>query len=128
MGIHINNKHLFTERNEVETMTKATWNFSKLDVINAASSITLQDNTGEVVRVTGIALDERPDEDGVAQQVALFKTDRGIMSTISASVLRVVPDIIDYLESEGKTEIDMKVNSGTSKQGREFITVEFIEK
>lgn len=109
-------------------MENLTWNFSKLDVINAASSITLQDNTGEVVTVTGIALDERPDENGEAQKVALFKTDKGIMSTISASVLRVVPDIIDYLLSEGKQEIGMKINSGTSKQGREFITVEFIDK
>lgn len=109
-------------------MVKDTWNFSKLDVINASSSITLQDNTGEVVTVTGIALDERPDENGVAQEVALFKTERGIMSTISASVIRIVPDIIDYLASEGKESIQMKINSGTSKQGREFITVEFIEK
>lgn len=109
-------------------MTKATWNFNKLDIINAASSITLQDNKGETVTVSGIAMDERPDENGELQLVGLFKTDRGIMSTISASVLRVIPDIIDYLESEGIAAIDMKINSGTSKQGRDFVTVEFIQK
>ena len=108
-------------------MVKDTWNFTKLDVINAASSETLQNCVGETLTVTGIAIAERPDADGVVQDVGFFKTDKGLMSSISASILRVIPEIIDYLVSEGINSINMKVKSGTSNNDREFLTVEFIE-
>ena len=103
-----------------------SWNFSKIDEINAMSSQSLQDHKGETVTVTGMTVAQRPNEDGEVTDIMLFKTkEHGVMSTISGAVLRIADDILEYCEENKLTEISMQINSGKSKNDREFITVSF---
>ena len=103
-----------------------SWNFSKIDEINAMSSQSLQDHKGETVTVTGMAVTQRPNVDGEVTDIMLFKTEEyGVMSTISGAVLRIADDIIEYCEEQKVDKISMQINSGVSKAGNEFITVSF---
>lgn len=105
-----------------------TWNFSKKDVINAYTTKALQDLKGQVIKVTGIALTEGLDNDtNEKRDVALFKTVEGdILSSISGTVIRMVPDVMDYAEEEDLEVVEIKVESGVSKEGNEFIILRLV--
>jgi hypothetical protein len=101
-----------------------SWNFTKKDVINASSSIALQTLKGEKFNITGATIAERPDENGEVRTIGLFKRDDGmILSTISDSVIRNIPMILEYAEESGEASVPVQVNSGKSANGREFITL-----
>lgn len=103
-----------------------SWNFNKLDEINAMSSQSLQDHTGETVTVKGMSVTQRPNQDGEVTDIMLFNTEEyGVMSTISSAVIRIGDDIMAYCESNNLDSIKMTINNGTSKAGRQFITVSF---
>lgn len=102
------------------------WNFSKLDEINSATTESLQDHVGDVVKVTGMTITKRPDENGEVREVMLFRTEEfGVMSTVSSSILRIGEDIMQYCIDEGLDSINMKINQGTSKAGREYLSAHF---
>lgn len=105
-----------------------TWNFSKKDEINADSTKALQELKGEVIKVTGIALTDGVDnQTGEVREVALLKTEEhGIVSTISKTVLRMVPKVIDYVEEEDLNEVEIRVESGISKDGNEFVMIKLV--
>lgn len=101
-----------------------SWNFTNKDIINASSSIALQTLKGEEFEITGATIAERPDENGEIRTIGLFKRADGmILSTISDSVIRNIPLIISYAGESGENSIPVKVNSGKSANGREFITL-----
>lgn len=105
-----------------------TWNFTKKDVINADITKALQELKGTEVEITGIALTEGVDnETGEVRNVALFKSEEyGIISSISSTVMRMVPQIIDYVEEEDLSSVTIKVLSGVSKEGNEFIHIKLV--
>lgn len=100
------------------------WNFSRKDLINSSASLAMQNIAGEAITIVGIAVAERPDENGEVKTVVLFNTkEHGVVSSISDTILRVVDDIIAYAQEEGLEELPAHINKGTSKNGREFLTV-----
>lgn len=109
-------------------MEKRTWNFSKKDVINAYTTKALQELKGQVIKVTGIALTEGLDNDTQEKRdVALFKTAEGdILSSISGTVIKMVPQVLDYVEEDDLDEVEIKVESGVSKEGNEFIILKLV--
>lgn len=101
-----------------------SWNFTTKDVINASSSIALQTLKGKQFNIVGATIAERPDENGEIRSIGLFKRDDGmILSTISESVIRNIPTIIEYVKESGDSVLPVQLNSGKSSNNREFITL-----
>ena len=104
-----------------------TWNFTKKDEINAANTKALQAFAGNTVAVKGIALTKGVDnETGEVRDVCLLKTDDGIVSSISQTVLRMIPKVIEYVEEEDLEEVEIAVVQGVSKEGKEFIMIRLV--
>lgn len=105
-------------------MENLTWNFTTKDVINASSSIALQTLKGEKFNIIGATIAERPDENGEIRQIGLFKREDGmVLSTISDSVIKNMPLLLEYVKESGEQSVPVMVNSGKSANGREFITL-----
>jgi hypothetical protein len=106
-------------------MVKA-YNFSKKDEINSVSATPLQKVKGNTLTVTGAAITTRIDEDTKEErQVALLATDEGTFTSISATAIKGLDLIIDYMTEE-ESSVQVKVNSSRSNAGREFITLELV--
>lgn len=107
-------------------MAIKSYNFTKKDEINSVSATPLQKAKGEVITVTGAMITERPDENGEDMEVALISTlEHGMMSGISATAIRSLDLIIDYMK-EVNEDVQLKIKADTSNAGREFITLEIV--
>lgn len=106
------------------------YNFTKKDEVNSVSATPLQKAKNEIITVTGAAIAERPDENGEVREVALLSTkEHGMMSGISATAIKSLDLIIDYMEDLGdevKEGVQLKIKSEKSNAGREFITLEIV--
>ena len=113
-----------------------SYNFSKKDEINSVSATPLQKVKGQVINVRGCAITERLDEEtGEERKVALISAEEGTYSSISATAIKGLELIIDYMTSladeadsygEGFDGVKVKVNASKSNAGREFITLELV--
>lgn len=110
-----------------------SYNFSKKDEINSVSAIPLQKVKGQLLNVHGAAITIRVDEEtGEEKKVALLATDEGTYSSISATAIKGLDLIIDYMTDlayDSETEdvtVQVKVNASKSNAGREFITLELV--
>ncbi len=103
-----------------------SYNFSKKDEINSVSATPLQKVKGNTLTVTGAAITTRIDEDTKEErQVALLATNEGTFTSISATAIKGLDLIIDYMTEE-ESSVKVKVNSSKSNAGREFITLELV--
>lgn len=102
-----------------------SYNFTKKDEINAVSATPLQKVKGNTLHVVGAAITTRPDENGEEMEVGLLSTDAGTFSSISATAIKGLNLIIDYMTDE-ESAVDVKVNVQKSNAGREFITLELV--
>lgn len=106
------------------------FNFTKKDEVNSVSATPLQKAKNEVITVTGAAIAERPDENGEVREVALLSTkEHGMMSGISATAIKSLDLIIDYMDDlgeEAKEGVQLKIKSEKSNAGRDFITLEIV--
>ena len=108
-------------------MKEVLRNFSKKDELNSIGATSLQEIAGQIINISGIAIDERPDRDGVARDVGLIKTSDGtIYSTISDTVIRGLWSISDYMEDEGLDSVDIRVNQKEAKSGRNFLILQIV--
>ena len=108
-------------------MATKSYNFTKKDEINSVSATPLQKAKGEVITVTGAMITERADENGEVREVALVSTlEHGMMSGISATAIRSLDLIIDYMTDEEADDVQLKIKAETSNAGREFITLEIV--
>ena len=110
---------------------KKAFNFTKKDEINSVSATPLQKAKNEVVTITGAAITERPDDDGHMRDVALLSTvEHGMMSGISATALKSLDLIIDYMseltEEELADGVKLFIKAEKSNAGRDFITLEIV--
>ena len=103
-----------------------TFNFTRKDEINAVSATPLQNAKNEVVTVKGCAVSERADEKtGEMLTVGYLVTEEyGTMTTISKTALRGIDLLVDYMTDENLEKCEVAIKAGTSKGGREFITIE----
>lgn len=106
------------------------FNFTKKDEVNSVSATPLQKAKNEIITVTGAAIAERPDENGEVMEVALLSTkEHGMMSGISATAIKSLDLIIDYMDDlgeEAKEGVQLKIKSEKSNAGRDFITLEIV--
>lgn len=104
-----------------------SYNFTKKDEINSVSATPLQKVKNEVLNVTGAAITTRMDEETQEErQVGLLSTDKGTFSSISATAIKGLDLIIDYMTDEQAGSVQVKVKSSKSNAGREFITLELV--
>lgn len=105
-----------------------SFNFTRKDEINSVSATPLQNAKNENVTVVGGAITERPDRDtGEAVTVGLLVTEEyGAMSTISKTAIRGIEMLIDYMTEENLEKCEIMIKAGTSKSGREFITIQIV--
>lgn len=114
---------------------KATTNigFSMKEVINSESATqTMSDVAGKTLKVTGILIGEKVDNEGEKKTVAVMKTDAGLITTISPTVLNALDTIVNAYESAGalaelEQGITVIVNVKKSANKREFYTLEVVE-
>ena len=106
------------------------FNFTKKDEVNSVSATPLQKAKNEIITVTGAAIAERPDENGEVREVALLSTkEHGMMSGISATAIKSLDLIIDYMDDlgdEAAEGVQLKIKSEKSNAGRDFITLEIV--
>ena len=105
-----------------------SFNFTRKDEINSVSATPLQNAKNEKVTVVGGAITERPDRDtGEDVTVGLLVTEEyGAMSTISKTAIRGIDMLIDYMTDENAEKCEILIKAGTSKSGREFITIQIV--
>lgn len=104
-----------------------SYNFTKKDEINSVSATPLQKVKNEILTVSGAAITSRMDEETQEErQVGLLATDKGTFSSISATAIKGLDLIIDYMTEENAQSVQVKVNCSKSNAGREFITLELI--
>lgn len=106
-------------------------NFSKKDEVNSVSATPLQKAGAEPLTLTGAAIVERPDENGEVREVGLLATTAGTYSCISATAIKGLDGIIDYMtDLEGDNElgegIPIRVVKNKSNAGREFLTLQIL--
>ena len=102
-----------------------SYNFTKKDEINSVSATPLQKVKGNILHVTGAAITTRVDENGEEISVGLLSSQEGTFSSISATAIKGLDLIIDYMTEE-ESAVDVKVNTSKSNAGREFITLELV--
>ena len=110
---------------------KKAINFTKKDEVNSVSATPLQKAKNEVITITGAAITSRADENGEEKEVALLATlEHGMMSGISATAIKSLDLIIDYMEDLDEEErsagIQLRIKAEKSNAGREFITLEIV--
>lgn len=112
-------------------MIKA-FNFTKKDEINSMSSTPLQKVSGNTSTVIGCAITERPDEQtGESKRVGIVVTEEfGTLSTISATALKSLDMIIDYMQelkdNDDDTPVVVNIKTSKSNSGRDFLTLEIV--
>lgn len=104
-----------------------SYNFSKKDEINSVSATPLQKVKGQVLNLRGCAITKRMDEEtGEEREVGLLAADEGTFTSISATAIKGLDLIIDYMTDEELSSCQIKVISSKSNAGREFITLELV--
>ena len=106
-------------------------NFTKKDEVNSVSATPLQKAKNEIITITGAAITTRADENGEEKQVALLASkEHGMMSGISATAIKSLDLIIDYMEDLDEEElasgVQLRIKSEKSNAGRDFITLEIV--
>lgn len=96
---------------------------TKKDLFNAKNS-SKQLEDGLMLKVLDTAIMSDTDKDGNEVNVGVLKTEDGIYSTISATVINSLDMLSDIIADDG--EVDVVVRVGTSKAGRDFFMLEII--
>ena len=99
--------------------------FDAKDIFNTSTARSLNDlEDGTEVTVKGVYVTEKPDKDGVIQPVCYFKTDDGILGTISNSVISSAVAIPELLTDEDGLKI--RVVKRKSGNGRTYNLIELV--
>ena len=125
MNVLFETLHSRTQNRKGEKQMIKSYNFTKKDEINSVSATPLQKVKGNVLHVTGAAITTRMDENGEEMNVGLLSSQEGTFSSISATAIKGLDLIIDYMTEEDSA-VDVKVNVSKSNAGREFITLELV--
>ena len=96
---------------------------TKKDLFNAKNS-SKQLEDGLMLKVLAVATMQDIDKDGDTIEVGVLKTEDGIYSTISSTVINSLDMLSDIIADDG--EVDVAVRVGTSKSGRNFLMLEII--
>lgn len=107
----------------MRNMVMKSEGFTNKDSINSRNGEALQDSTGEII-VRAAAMMEVDDEDGEGKKTVtvLVTPDNHYFTAISATVYDVMPDVIAIIDEE-EAPVTVRIDSRTSKSGRDFLTL-----
>ena len=112
---------------EREFIMISTKNIGKMELFNAKSASIALQTVSDTLTVTGAAIaDETNTESGEISEVGyLFDQDGNVYGTISATVIDMLPALIDLLDEV--IELPMSVVHRKAKSGREFISLQIVK-
>lgn len=126
------NKYTFDTRVTVKYGRKrvfmlSTKNIGKMELFNAKSASIALQTVSETLTVTGAAIaDETNTDSGEISEVGyIFDKDGNVYGTISATVIDMLPALIDLLDEI--SELPMTVVHRKAKSGREFISLQIVK-
>lgn len=104
----------------------STNNIGKKEIFNAKSASQALQTVSETLTVVGAAIADSTDkENGEISEIGYIFTDTGMVyGTISATVIDVLPDLIDLLNDVG--EMKVEVIHRKSNSGRDFISLQIL--
>lgn len=102
-------------------------NFTAKDVFNIRAAQKLDSAKGKVLKVVGCATgNDVSGETGELVNTGYLKTEEGMYSTISKTAIDSIDALIDCFADNGGEPIEIKVGTGRSNAGREFIVLTMI--
>lgn len=107
---------------------KKNVNFGMNEVINSESATqTIADFAGKTVTLSGILFAEKDEETGI-KTVVVMKTDAGLITSISPTVINSLETLVGAYEEFGKLAdleagIKVTVNAQQSASKRTFYTI-----
>lgn len=110
----------------MKQITSMTNNFETRDKFNIkAGAKSLKDAVGEklVVKKACIGLDT--DKDGTEVTAGAIITDKGAYTSISATAVDLISDLIDMID-DGETDLGVMVESRTSSGGRDYLVLSLV--
>lgn len=110
----------------MKQITSMTNNFETRDKFNIkAGAKSLKDAVGEklVVKKACIGLDT--DKDGMEVTAGAIITDKGAYTSISATAIDLISDLIDMID-EGEEDLAVMVESRTSIGGRDYLVLSLV--
>lgn len=110
----------------MKQITSMTNNFETRDKFNIkAGAKSLKDAVGEklVVKKACIGLDT--DKDGTEVTAGAIITDKGAYTSISATAVDLISDLIDMID-DGETDLAVMVESRTSNGGRDYLVLSLV--
>lgn len=103
------------------------YNISKLDIINAKTSQSFQDMT-DIVEIEKAAIVQSKDNDGNECEYAyVFGADGSVWGGTSATVRETIDELIDLMNDEPDHRYAMRITTGKSKSGRDFLNARISE-
>lgn len=108
---------------------KTTGMVRKVDVLNfGIASTPYKDNvSGSRLKILGLAMSQKTDEDGKIVNASYLVTDEGIIGGVSATAADSVWAAMNLMEEEPGIQLVVTIKLGQSKGQREFIILEFDE-
>lgn len=110
----------------MKQITFQTNNFETRDKFNIkAGAKSLKDAVGEklVIKKACIGLDT--DKDGVQVNAGAIITDKGAYTTISATAVDLISDLIDMINDDGE-DLAVIVEARTSSSGRDYLVLSLV--
>lgn len=110
----------------MKQITSMTNNFETRDKFNIkAGAKSLKDAVGEklVVKKACIGLDT--DKDGTEVTAGAIITDKGAYTSISATAVDLISDLIDMID-DGEEDLAVMVESRTSSGGRDYLVLSLV--
>lgn len=109
----------------MKTITLQTKDFGTIDKFNIkAGAKSLKDAVGESLTVTKACVGRDVDSDGVEVDAAAIITDKGAYTTISATAVELITDLIEIIDEMGDAEV--LVESRKSNGGRDYLVLTLV--
>lgn len=106
-------KHITTQSNNF--VTKDRFNIK-------AGAKALKEAVGEKLEVTKACIGEDTDKDGNPVKAGAIITDKGAYTTISATAVDLIADLIDMID-EGEEKLIVMVESRKSNNDRDYLVL-----
>ena len=109
----------------MKTISANTKNFGTIDKFNIkAGTKSLKDAVGQTLVVTKACVGRDTDSEGNEVDAAALITDNGAFTTISATAVELITDLVEIIDEMGDAEI--LVESRKSNGGRDYLVLTLV--